>query len=93
MPKGSPRDISLKHRLLHRLQISQGHLGKVISSVREDEYCMDIIHQSQAVRAGLKKFEEQLMHNHLSTCVVDQVRAGQTDQVVSEVMKIMKRNE
>ena len=35
------------------------------------EYCIDIVHQSLAVQAALKKADEEVLKNHLETCVSD----------------------
>lgn len=93
MPKGMPRDRSLKRRILHRLQIARGHLNKVIRMVESDEYCVDVIHQSTAVRAALKGVDRVILENHLRTCVVDSIRQGRPQPVVEEMVKVLEKNE
>lgn len=44
-----------KSKIIHRLKIVRGHLEKVLKMVEEDAYCVDVINQSQAVQAALKK--------------------------------------
>jgi len=85
------RDDSTKKRIIHRLLIAQGHLEKIISMVRSDAYCIDIVHQSIAVQAALKKFDEAVLENHLKTCVVDSIRSGKTNEVISEVMMVLEK--
>lgn len=75
----------------HRLKIARGHLDKVIQMVESGQYCIDIIHQSLAVQAALKKIDEVILENHLKTCVAKAIREGRTNQVVSEVMKVMDK--
>ncbi|MEK9169661.1 MAG: metal-sensing transcriptional repressor, partial [Patescibacteria group bacterium] len=58
-----------KKKILHRLKIAKGHLEKVISMVEKDEYCLNVIQQTQAVTSSLEKVSELILENHLKTCV------------------------
>ncbi|MEK7165828.1 MAG: metal-sensing transcriptional repressor [Patescibacteria group bacterium] len=91
MPKGIPKDNSLKHSLLHRLKIARGHLNQVIEMVTNDEYCIDIIHQSQAVQAALKGVDDSILKNHMETCMAEEIKKGNSKQIIAEVMKIVKK--
>lgn len=91
MPKGIPRDRSVKRQVLHRLRIARGHLDKVIQMVESGAYCIDVIHQSLAVQAALKKIDEIILENHLKTCVAKAIGQGRTNEVVNEVMKVMDK--
>jgi len=48
-----PKDT--QERVLHRLKITKGHLEKVIKMVEDDVYCIDVIHQMQAVEAAVRE--------------------------------------
>ncbi|OGC58572.1 hypothetical protein A2212_01660 [candidate division WWE3 bacterium RIFOXYA1_FULL_42_9] len=80
-----------KKKIVHRLLIAKGHLEKVISMVEKDAYCIDAVHQSMAVQAALKKADEIILENHLSTCVADSIRKGETSKVVGEVMEVFEK--
>lgn len=81
-----------KKKLLHRLKIAHGHLEKVIKMVEKDEYCLDIIQQTQAVEMALKKVDELILENHLKTCVRESIVNGKgIDEKVSEVIEVFKR--
>ena len=82
-----------KKKLLHRLKIARGHLDKVIRMTEQDEYCVDIIHQSQAIQSALKEADNVLLNNHLKSCVVDQINNGRADQSIEEIMKVFKKVE
>lgn len=84
-----PKDT--KERVLHRLKIAQGHLRKVIEMVEQDAYCIDVMHQSQAVQKALKETNHVIMENHLKTCTSDAIRAGDTETAVTEVMELLKK--
>lgn len=91
MPKGFPKDKSVKRRILHRLKVAQGHLVKVIFMVEKDDYCIDVIHQSMAVQAALKEADSAVLEDHMKTCVASAIKNGRSKEVIGEVMKVMER--
>ncbi len=81
-----------KQNVLHRLKIASGHLEKVITMVEKDEYCLDIIQQTQAVTSSIEKVTEMILENHLKTCVRESIVSGKgIDEKVAEVIKVFKR--
>lgn len=86
------RPKNVQERILHRFKIARGHLNKVIKMVEDGDYCIDVIHQSQAVQSALKEADSLTLENHLKTCVVDHIKKGETKTTVLEIMKIFKRN-
>jgi len=86
------KPIDTQERILHRLKIARGHLGKVIKMVEDHKYCIDIIHQSQAIQGALKEVDSLTLENHLKTCVVDHIKNGETEKSVEEIMKVFKKN-
>lgn len=84
-----PKDT--RERILHRLKITKGHLEKVLKMVEEDEYCIDILHQSQAVQKALEETDNLILENHLSTCAADAIQKGKKDQAIQEVMNVFKK--
>ncbi len=85
-----PKDT--KERILHRLKIAQGHLKKVVEMVEKDEYCIDVIHQTQAIQNALKEVDNVILENHLKGCVTDSIRSGKQDEAVAEVMNIFRKS-
>lgn len=80
-----------KDRIAHRLKIVQGHLKKVQQMVSDDAYCIDVIHQSQAIQKALKEIDNLILETHLKSCVADAIRDGRKDEAVTEVMHIFTR--
>lgn len=80
-----------RERRLHRLKIALGHLKKVIAMEESGQYCIDILHQSQAVQQALREIDNLVLENHLKTCVADSIKKGRTKEVVDEVMKVMEK--
>jgi DNA-binding FrmR family transcriptional regulator len=84
-------DKELKDRIVHRLKIARGHLSKVIDMMESDEYCVDVIHQSQAVQKALKEADFLMLEHHMNTCVVDHIKNGETKISIEEVMKVVRK--
>lgn len=86
------RPKNTQERILHRLKISKGHLQKVIKMIEEDKYCIDVLHQSQAVQAALKETDGVVLENHLRTCVADSIKSGNQEEAIAEVMEVFKKS-
>ena len=84
-----PKDTA--ERITHRLKIARGHLAKVLKMVENDEYCINVIHQSQAVQRALNEVDSLVLENHLKTCVVDHIKKGETKTSIEEIMNVFKR--
>lgn len=56
--------------------------------IEKGEYCIDIITQSSAIKQGLSSVEDILLEGHLSSCVVKQIKKGDTGKAVNEVLKV-----
>ncbi len=77
---------------MHRLKIAKGHLQKIIQMVETGQYCIDVIHQSQAVQRALEEADSLVLENHLKTCAVDQIKNGEADASITEIMNVFKKN-
>lgn len=84
-----PKDT--QERILHRLKIARGHLDKVISMIENDQYCIDVLHQSEAVQSALKQTDQIILENHLRSCVADAIIKGNKEGTIQEVMEVFKR--
>ncbi len=85
------RPKNTQERILHRLKIAQGHLKKVTEMVEQDKYCIDVMHQLQAVESGLKETGNVLLENHLAGCVADAMTKGKKDEAIAEIMQVFKK--
>jgi CsoR family transcriptional regulator, copper-sensing transcriptional repressor len=81
-----------KESIIRRLQIVEGHVKKVRVMVESDAYCVDVLHQTQAIESALREVDSLIMENHLNTCVVDAIKKGKSKEVIAEVMNVIKRN-
>ncbi len=84
-----PKDT--QERIIHRLKIARGHLDKVISMIENDSYCIDVLHQMQAIESGIKETGNVVLENHLKSCVADAISKGKTEESIAEIMQIFKK--
>jgi CsoR family transcriptional regulator, copper-sensing transcriptional repressor len=76
--------------LIKRLKILEGQVRGLQEMLEKGVYCVDVITQTSAVKRALSSVEDELMRNHLSTCVADQMKSGQTKKAVDEIVKVYK---
>jgi len=62
--------------VLRRLKRIEGQVRGLAKMVEEDRYCVDILHQIQAVRAALGRVEDELLKSHAEHCVSDAIESG-----------------
>jgi DNA-binding FrmR family transcriptional regulator len=79
---------SVRSEVLRRLRFIEGHLEGVRRMVEKDEYCVDILKQTHAVRKAIEKTEAIVLKGHLHTCVAEGMRDGRQEQVVGELMDL-----
>lgn len=82
-----------KGEALKRLSIAQGHLEKVKNMIGDEDYCPDVIHQSRAVQAALKKVDEIILHGHLHSCVLRDIHGpdGKNEELVDEIVDLFRK--
>lgn len=64
--------------------------------LEEDRYCIDVVTQIAAVRAALRKVEEQVLRDHVGHCVEHAITSGDADeqrQKIAELMAVLARSE
>ena len=77
-----------KQKLVRRLKIVEGQVRGLQQMLEDDTYCIDIITQTSAVKQALSSVEDALMENHLSTCVIHQIKSGKETKAVGEILKV-----
>ena len=76
--------------LIHRLNRIEGQVRGIRRMVEEGAYCPDILVQSAAVTAAMNAFNRELLADHIRTCVVTDIRAGQ-DDTIDELLKTLQK--
>ncbi len=76
---------------MKRLKSIEGHVRGVERMVEEDEYCIDIIRQVQAVQAALNKLSIGILDDHLHSCLITAVQGdnpGERERVLAEIAEV-----
>lgn len=79
-----------KQKLVRRLKIIEGQVRGLVEMVEKNTYCVDVITQSSAIKQGLSNVEDLLLGEHLSHCVVKQIKSGSEAKAMEEVLKVYK---
>jgi CsoR family transcriptional regulator, copper-sensing transcriptional repressor len=87
--KKSGLSAASKADVLNRLKTVRGMTDGIHKMVDEDVYCMQVLKQISAARASLDRVARILLQNHVATCFVAQVKAGETDGAVTELMETL----
>ncbi len=77
---------------LKRLSRIEGQVRGLSRMVEDNRYCIDIVTQVAAVRAALKKVEEEVLRDHVAHCVEHAIRSGDPEQQrekVSELIEVL----
>lgn len=76
---------------LKRLKTIEGHIRGIQRMLEEDEYCIDIIKQIQAVQAALNKVNALILDEHLDSCLTTAVRGedpAAREKVLGELSEV-----
>ena len=68
--------MSDKQATLNRLTRIEGQVRGIARMIEDDRYCIDILHQMQAIRSALAKVEDQVLKDHAASCVEDAIQSG-----------------
>ena len=77
-----------KPDVLKRLNYIDGHLAGIRKMVQNDEYCVDILRQTYAVRKAIEKLEALILENHLHGCVPEGIKEGREEAVIEELVQL-----
>lgn len=76
--------------LCNRLSRIEGQIRGIRGMLDKNAYCPDILAQVAAANAALNAFSRELLSNHIRSCVVNDVRAG-NDAVVDELLVTLQK--
>jgi len=86
----------IKASVQKRLGRIEGQVRGLSKMVEEDRYCIDIVTQISAVRAALRRVEEEVLRDHVAHCVEHAITSGdKTDQrkKIAELMDVIGRSD
>ena len=79
-----------------RLSRIEGQVRGLSKMVDEDRYCIDIVTQISAVRAALRRVEDEILREHVAHCVehaIDSGDAREQRRKVAELMDVLTRTQ
>ena len=85
------RNLTEEKDLLKRLNRIEGQVRGIKAMVEDERYCVDILNQVSAVQAALNGFSRVLLSNHIKTCVIDEIEAGNAEETVEELCKTIQK--
>jgi DNA-binding FrmR family transcriptional regulator len=88
------RDI--KDSCLKRLGRIEGQVRGLARMVEDDRYCIDIVTQISAVRAALRRAEEEILRDHVAHCVEGAIVSGnraEQRRKIAELMDVVTRSD
>ncbi len=88
-------DADQKREVINRLRSIQGHIKGIERMVEEDQYCIDVINQTQAVARALERVNALILGSHLNTCVTTAIRgddAQERERVLGELMQVFQHS-
>ncbi len=88
--KAVPRQEKEVKQLKNRLNRIMGQLNGIGRMLEENRYCGDILTQVAAVESALQSFGYLILQEHMKSCVVDEIRNGNT-AIVEEAVELMKK--
>lgn len=80
-----------KTAALKRIKSIAGHIKGIERMLEQDEYCIDVIKQIQAVQAALNKVNGILLDGHLHSCVTTAVKGDdprEREKVLEEIASV-----
>ena len=84
----------IKASSLRRLNRIEGQVRGLARMVEDDRYCIDIVTQVSAVRAALRRAEEEILRDHVAHCVEHAIVSGsraEQRQKIAELMDVVSR--
>lgn len=83
----------VKNGLTSRLNRIEGQIRGIKGMIERDTYCDDVLNQLAAVQSALNSVGRLLLQEHMKSCVIERIEAGEhevIDELMITVNKLMK---
>jgi DNA-binding FrmR family transcriptional regulator len=80
-----------KAQLLRRLARIEGQVRGIARMIEREEYCVDILQQTSALRAAVDSLAVLVLEDHVQGCVRTAAEHGDADRYVEEVVEVVRR--
>ena len=78
-----------------RLSRIEGQVRGLSKMVAEGRYCIDVVTQITAVRAALRRVEEEILKDHVGHCVEHAIASGNKQEQrtkIAELIEVLGRS-
>jgi len=79
-------------QLLRRVSRVEGQVRGIARMIERDEYCIDILQQTAALRAAVDAVSLLVMEDHVAGCLRHAVETGDAGAYTEEVMDVVRRS-
>ena len=80
-----------KAQLVRRLSRIEGQVRGIARMIEREEYCVDILQQTAALRAAVDAVSILILEDHVQGCVRTAAERGEADKYVDEVLDVVRR--
>ncbi|HEX7950241.1 MAG TPA: metal-sensitive transcriptional regulator [Candidatus Limnocylindrales bacterium] len=80
-----------KAQLLRRLARIEGQVRGISRMIEREEYCVDILQQTSALRAAVDSLAVLVLEDHVQGCVRTAAEQGDAERYVDEVVDVVRR--
>jgi DNA-binding FrmR family transcriptional regulator len=80
-----------KAQLVRRLARIEGQVRGITRMIEREEYCVDILQQTSALRAAVDSLAVLVLEDHVQGCVRTAAAHGDADRYVDEVVDVVRR--
>ena len=75
---------------LQRLRRVEGQIRGVIKMIEDKRYCMDILQQTRAISAALKAVENNIMEDHMKSCVATALESNNKKEQANKIKEVIE---
>ncbi|MGZ3585877.1 MAG: metal-sensitive transcriptional regulator [Candidatus Limnocylindrales bacterium] len=79
-------------QLLRRLSRIEGQVRGIARMIERDEYCIDILQQTSALRAAVDSVALLVLEDHVAGCLRTAVQTGDAQAYTDEVLDVVRRS-
>ena len=80
-----------KSQLIRRLSRIEGQVRGIARMIEREEYCVDILQQTSALRAAVDALAVLVLEDHVQGCVRTAAERGEAEAYVNEVLEVVRR--
>ncbi|HEX9045102.1 MAG TPA: metal-sensitive transcriptional regulator [Candidatus Limnocylindrales bacterium] len=78
-------------QLVRRLSRIEGQVRGIARMIEREEYCIDILQQTAALRAAVDAVALLVLEDHVQGCVRTAAERGETEEYVEEILDVVRR--